>query len=773
MGLRLGQLAGIGAFGLGLLRLGRLLDSGPEYPAWQLIFVASAFLGGVAWWLLTQLTTGRKTRITVFALGGLFLVLRISVPQTLIGGIVPGVATPGVMGAELSQAWHIVQSGIPPVEPQVGVLAILALFMWAGGALFAWGSSGGPYAALFVPPLVFYLQSATFDRQQPGFSWILGSTVVLVIAVVSVALERHHETGRARDSHGIALHRRSARLAAVMAAAVGIASIGVANNASGLVPTFGNLRWQGGSGLGTGPGTGITFDGLVDLRQRIIDRSNVPVFTARFAADTPPDLNPYWVVDRLDSFDGEEWRRSDGNTRRYDPDLPVVDSANLYQGTVHEILQTVQIQNLNTILAPTAGTPVELQDPSPNASNPRSAREFLVVGGVSIGAAGGLRESDQYQLRTMMPDRVADLGTLATNSSGELSPIFAAAAEAGDFPYQPRLPGASAVLADRARYVALPNDTPTRIANLARSQVAGSTTEFEAAWMLQSWFRDSGDFTYSIEVSTGHGSLVLDEWLSEPDSINFRTGYCEQFAAAMAVLLRSLDIPARVVWGFTPGEVDSQGIITVRDTNAHAWVEAWIEPYGWFQFDPTPRSEQTGFALQPPSITAGLDPTDYIEAPVDRAPGSFDPRFPDQDFIDLPPVALEDPATRTTRWWLLALTALVPLAAAIPIVKRVRRRRRLVRLRNGDITAAWDEIVDRLTDLGMHVPASLTPVELARTTDKALLPLAYSYSATVYGGRSGQGQESDLVLVEWRLNEAYSGSQRARASLSLRSLLKG
>lgn len=772
MGLRLGQLAGITVFGLGLLRLGRLLDTGPEHPAWHLILIASAFLGGVAWWLLTQLTSNWRVKLAVFAIGGLLLVLRISVPHTLIGGFLPGPRTPGAFGAELSGAWLLIQTGIPPVVPQIGILAILAVFMWAAGALFAWGSSGGPYAALFIPPLAIYLQFAAFDRREGGLNWLLATTTIMAIALVSVALERHHDTGRARDSHGIALHRRSAGLATIMAATVGIAAIGVANNASGLVPTYGHLRWQSGSGLGPGPGSGVSFDGLVDLQQRIINRSNVPVFTARFAADTPADLNPYWVVDRLDAFNGEEWRRSDGSTRPYDLEETVVDSHNIYDGTVAEILQTVQIQDLRTVLAPTAGTPVELQDPSPNVASPRPASDFLVVGGVSIGAAGGLRESDQYQLRTILVDRDSDLGALASDESGQLSPIFAAAAEAGQFPYEPQPIEANAVLTHREGHVALPNDTPARIANLARSRVEGANTDFERAWMLQSWFRDSGDFTYSIEVSTGHSSLVLDDWLSEPDSTNYRTGYCEQFAAAMAVLLRSLDIPARVVWGFTPGEVDTQGVITVRDTNAHAWVEAWIEPYGWFPFDPTPRSDQTGFDLQPPSITAGLDPADYIEAPMDREAGELEPRLPETDFIDLPPVALEDVSTGATRWWLLGLLGIIPLIGAIPLAKRLRRRRRLARLRHGDITAAWEEVVDRLTDLGAHLPSSLTPLELARETDRALLPLAYSYSAAVYGGQTGQGEEMDLVDVEFRLNETYTGSERIRAALSLRSLMR-
>jgi hypothetical protein len=264
--------------------------------------------------------------------------------------------------------------------------------------------------------------------------------------------------------------------------------------------------------------------------------------------------------------------------------------------------------------------------------------------------------------------------------------------------------------------------------------------------------------------------LILDDWLNDTTSGNFRTGYCEQFAAAMAVLARSLDIPARVVWGFTPGDVDSNGVITVRDRNAHAWVELWIEPYGWYPFDPTPRAEQSDFPSQPESITASLDPADYLEAPENN-PADLPPNFSDQlnDLGNTEPESLIDTGSSRIRWWLIAIIALLPLLAVVPLVKRLRRRRRLSRVRNGDITAAWDEIVDRLTDLGVEISASLTPVELAGSTDHALLPLAHSYSSTVYGGRTGQANETDLVSVEWWIERTFVGSERARAALSFKS----
>jgi transglutaminase-like putative cysteine protease len=168
----------------------------------------------------------------------------------------------------------------------------------------------------------------------------------------------------------------------------------------------------------------------------------------------------------------------------------------------------------------------------------------------------------------------------------------------------------------------LPN-LPSGIESRARALTFRAASDFERAFILEAWFRDSGEFTYSTRVSTGHDSLRLDDWLNDNTSPNFRTGYCEQFAAAMAVLVRTLEIPSRAVWGFTPGSVENingEQIVTVRDRNAHAWVEVWLEPYGWVQFDPTPRGEQTDYPEQPTSLTAGFDPAEHLTA--EETPGS-------------------------------------------------------------------------------------------------------------------------------------------------------
>ena len=70
-----------------------------------------------------------------------------------------------------------------------------------------------------------------------------------------------------------------------------------------------------------------------------------------------------------------------------------------------------------------------------------------------------------------------------------------------------------------------------------------------------------------------------------------KTGYCQQYSGAMALLLRMGGIPARVATGFTSGSLDRRSHeFVVRDLDAHSWVEAWFPIYGWITFDPTPSS---------------------------------------------------------------------------------------------------------------------------------------------------------------------------------------
>lgn len=778
MGRRVGQIAGLLAFALALGRLGRILISGPGHPRWNLTLVAAAVLGGLAWWVLAQAVSRTWIRFAAFTFAGLLLTMRIAAPETLIVGFLPTPETVSAMWDEMAVAFRIIQSGVPPVAVTPGLLAVLAALMWLAGGSFAWGSIGGPYPALFLPPLVLYFQFAVLDRTDAGLGWLLVSATALALTMVSLAMERRIDAGRARDAEGRPMGRRAMHLAAIMAGFLAVGSLLVADNASAVVSEYGNAPWRGSGSSGYGDGVGgIRYDRLVDLRQQIVSRSERPVFEATLGPGAPPAGDIYWRVETLDTFDGESWDRSDRGFTQYEPGRPLANEYDAYQGPTFDFAQVVRIEALRSDVAPTAGVPVEISEVPGDGSGRRTPTDFQVLSDSAIVATPPLQEGDTYQVRTLLADRFEALGALATGPDGELSPMFAAAAAAGDFPYQPEDRFDSPTPPPNLdSYLTLPENTPTNIRTLSRALTLDASSDFERVWLLQAWFRDSGEFTYSTDVTTGHSALILDEWLTDRSSENFRTGYCEQFAAALAVMVRTLDIPSRVVWGFTPGDIETQADgtqkVVVRDRNAHAWVEVWLEPFGWVSFDPTPRGEQTDYAQQPASITAGFDPQEYlpdtpagdpVTQPSEPSVIGDDPLFTDE--------GISTPDASEVRWWLVVLAALIPLIAAVPMYKRLRRRRRLQRLSEGDIAAAWDEMVDRLTDLRYPVEASLTPMELARSTDPALVPLAVSYSASLYGAKPVADPDSDLYAVEWWIDRAFDGRSRARAALSLRSLL--
>ena len=780
---RLGRLAGLAAFALMLLRLGRLISSEGDAPAWQLIMIASAFLGGVIWWLLNQTISNRKIATVLFVSAGLILFLRISAPHTLIGGFLPSLETGGVLVQEIGQAIDLIRFGVAPVFPGSGVVAILSIQMWVIGGLYTWGATGGPTTAMVLPSLALYLQFAVMDRVPAGRGWMGAAAVVIALSVAAVAMERRSDAGRVRDLEGRPLPRRAGSMAFILAIVIAGGSVALADRGSSLVPSTGNLQWRVGSGYGYGVG-GVSYDRLADLQQQIISRSNTVLFRATLSEEAPPADQIYWRMESLDTFDGVAWRPGNFAAPYYTSGVAGGDPNHAYRGTTQTIAQRVAIEQLRSQVVPIAGIAAVLDS---DQINPQS---FQIAPDGSVIYQPRLGLGEQFQAATTFALHDEDLGALAS-SNGVLTPMFAAAAEAGVFSAEPApLPGDTTRPEDIDRFVALPKDFPATLLGVALERTLGATTDFEKAWLLQYWFRDSGDFTYSTNVSTGQSSLQLEDWLTDPVSTNYRVGYCEQFANGMAVLGRELGIPTRVVWGFTPGVatfvevIDKDGnvvtdedgnvvleeVIEVRENNAHAWVEMWMDGVGWVKFDPTPR----GDGALPNSLTADFNPVVYLPPPGDL--GGLD-RSAEEFAGETNPFAIDQTGNpigdssgfAISKWWLV-IPALLIIALITPILKSVRRRRRVRRLRDGDITAAWEEIIDRLQDLGSPVPAHQTPMEFATATDRSLVPIARSYSAAIYGGIKVTASQDDLDTVESWLKLRYEGGKRTRAALNPKSL---
>ena len=136
----------------------------------------------------------------------------------------------------------------------------------------------------------------------------------------------------------------------------------------------------------------------------------------------------------------------------------------------------------------------------------------------------------------------------------------------------------------KAKYLQLPSSVPARVADLAKQIVAArsAATPYDKAEAIETYLRNT--YKYSTVVKAAPpGRDPVDYFL-----FDLRADFCEYFASSMAVLLREVGVPARVVEGFTAGDLDPSGRYTVRELNAHAWVEAYFPGYGWIEFEPTP-----------------------------------------------------------------------------------------------------------------------------------------------------------------------------------------
>lgn len=250
----------------------------------------------------------------------------------------------------------------------------------------------------------------------------------------------------------------------------------------------------------------------------------------------------------------------------------------------------------------------------------------------------------------------------------------------------------------------LPRERPAWVHELALDVTRGAATDYDRAVALQQFFQRN--FTYSTATAPGSGFAALDDFLNHS-----RSGYCEQFAAAMALLARELGMPARVSVGFLRPERRGDNAYEFSAHDLHAWPELWFRGIGWVGFEPTPTSH-TGSVpswSRPPreaSPSASASPTatpSTTPRPRSQQPEN-DPTAAEHDRID---------------WRVPTAAGVLVVAGFILCLPRlVRRTRRQRRLRADDVEAWWSELRASVVDLDIPWPAGASP----RATGAALEP---------------------------------------------------
>ena len=149
---------------------------------------------------------------------------------------------------------------------------------------------------------------------------------------------------------------------------------------------------------------------------------------------------------------------------------------------------------------------------------------------------------------------------------------------------------------DRPVWVSLPATVPQRVRALAASITAGTGGRVAAAVALETYLRGTERYDLRAPVAAPDEDTVYD--------FLFRThaGFCEQFATAEVVMLRSLGIPARVVTGFAADAPEAGGTTVLRASDAHAWVELWVPGTGWVSSDPTAGSVPVTTSAAPSAL---------------------------------------------------------------------------------------------------------------------------------------------------------------------------
>jgi protein-glutamine gamma-glutamyltransferase len=390
----------------------------------------------------------------------------------------------------------------------------------------------------------------------------------------------------------------------------------------------------------------------------------------------------YWKAEALDIFDGRIWRESRSGTRE-----ATINELPANPAVVDRWTQTIKVnvRNLRTRTFVTAGIAVDAPQMPHRAAIPNGPPGIW-------SSSRTLRRGDTYQVKVYTPkptDR--ELAAAGSDYDRGFTDFREIQLDGGrrsapdgqflgptvvDFPewdddvslIQAKRPDPSTgalefIDGDRA----LADSGLRRTWALAQRLKEGAANPFEYTKSVEAYLSRGFSYTESPPAS----ARTLEGFLFEAKS-----GYCQQYSGAMALLLRMAGIPARVATGFTAGSLDRKANeYVVRDLDAHSWVEAWFPDIGWVTFDPTPSAAPPRSQSDDPKGNAAIG-----DAPDLGGGGALDPRA-------------GTAATEGTNWWPIAggaVAALVLLvlaglafrsrggrgAAPLPELERALRRTR-------------------------------------------------------------------------------------------------
>ncbi|MCB0105454.1 MAG: DUF3488 domain-containing protein, partial [Caldilineaceae bacterium] len=276
----------------------------------------------------------------------------------------------------------------------------------------------------------------------------------------------------------------------------------------------------------------------------------------------------YWRAVVFDTFDGRSWQNTTEQEERFEEDkiLPV---ANWLMR--EPVTQTI------TLLSPTGN--VIFGAPDVYLANVPIEGQVQPVQATGLLATSDGSSALPYEFTFMRSRRTLDPGMSYSVVSLQTVVTEKALREAStDYP-----------ATIRERYLQLPENFSPAIAALAQEMIADrfaatapeQPTPYDQAKVIEQYLR-------TIEYDDAIPAPPPDQDPIEYFLFDIKRGYCDYYATAMVLMLRSLGIPSRAVSGYAEGLYSEEdGFYSVREVDAHTWVEVYFPDYGWIEFEPT------------------------------------------------------------------------------------------------------------------------------------------------------------------------------------------
>ena len=479
---------------------------------------------------------------TLASLLGLALAIAwIVLPQTTWFGV-PTIRTLRALGRSLEFVGQQARERVAPTPPLPPLMLAAVTAVWT--AAFSSHAlairAGSPLLAVLPPiALVGFADTVLEDGARPVYAVILLAAAIAV--VFADGLRRVRQWGPVWS--GSSRARRvgpSVRGSRPLALAV----IALAVLVPGLLP-------------------GFRSDPLVDLSSGSDNGSLEPFISIsnQLNGDAPErnlfqvqaDHGEYWRMYTLDQFDGESFTSTDpeGSVGGQPVTVPGPLPASPAPPGAQSLTQTFRFENdvSGPNALPMAQTAVAITD-----STFDDVRWDLARGQAFVGddLADGMQYTVQSQIVVPRAEEVANLQFLSRE--------------------------------EYEQWTQLPDGLDPRIEQIAQNWTANATTGYQKVYdILQHFKGPDADFSYDSEAQPLEGEDALVDFLT-----NTKSGFCQQYAVSMAVLVRALGLPARVAVGYQDGDLQDDGSFQVTTKDAHAWVEVLFPTYGWLPFDPTP-----------------------------------------------------------------------------------------------------------------------------------------------------------------------------------------